>query len=178
VADLRQEILLLGLLKAMEERGSWCGETHVQKCVYFLQEGLGVPLGFDFMLYKHGPFSFELREALGQMRDELLIDIASRGPYGPSLVVTESGQGLLSLRQGIPDSHNDKAAFVAENLGPKTVVELERLGTALYVTKQRPGATPEQRASDLTHAKPHVRLEDSRVAVGQVDALLAQAPFR
>ncbi|MCL6557372.1 MAG: hypothetical protein K6U74_00970, partial [Firmicutes bacterium] len=62
--SLKRKALLLSLVKAMESQGSWCGETHIQKCSYFLQAMLGVPLGFEFILYKHGPFSFDLRDEL------------------------------------------------------------------------------------------------------------------
>ena len=40
--------LLMQLLNEMRQRGSWCGETHVQKSVYLLQELFGVPLEFQF----------------------------------------------------------------------------------------------------------------------------------
>jgi hypothetical protein len=55
--DNTRQVVLLSLLETMGARGSWCGETHVQKCTYFLQEALDVPLGLSFVLYKHGPFS-------------------------------------------------------------------------------------------------------------------------
>ena len=43
---LQRAAILLTLLDALRQRGSWCGETHLQKSVYFLEEMCGVPLGF------------------------------------------------------------------------------------------------------------------------------------
>ena len=63
--DVKQTVLVLLLLDQMSKQDSWCGETHVQKCAFFLQEGLEVPLDFEFIMYKYGPFSFELRGDFG-----------------------------------------------------------------------------------------------------------------
>ena len=43
-----QKLALLTLLnREMLSRGSWCGETHIQKATFFLQELLGVDAGFN-----------------------------------------------------------------------------------------------------------------------------------
>ena len=57
---LRRAALLTRLIQRLRDRGSWCGETHLQKASLLLQDLTGVPLGFDYILYKHGPFSFDL----------------------------------------------------------------------------------------------------------------------
>ena len=62
---LERYAALLKLVRATNEAGSWSGETHIQKSVFFLQEALATELGYGFILYKlykHGPFSFELRD--------------------------------------------------------------------------------------------------------------------
>jgi hypothetical protein len=64
----KRDAILLELIDKLERRGSWCGETHIQKATFFLQEMLRVPMDFGFILYKHGPFSFELRDELTAMR--------------------------------------------------------------------------------------------------------------
>ena len=63
-----QKALLAELIEKLQENGSWCGETHVQKCAYFLEDLLGVPVGCEFVLYKHGPYSFDLHDALIEMK--------------------------------------------------------------------------------------------------------------
>jgi uncharacterized protein YwgA len=60
--------LLLTMNEELRRAGSWAGETHMQKAIFFLQELIKVPLGFEFLLYKHGPFSFDLRDELTFMR--------------------------------------------------------------------------------------------------------------
>ncbi len=65
---LQRAAVLLTLLDALKQRGSWCGETHLQKSVYILQELFGVQLGFTFVLYRHGPYSFDLSQAVDRSR--------------------------------------------------------------------------------------------------------------
>ena len=57
---LSQDAVLVGLARRLYEQGSWTGETHIQKAAYLLHELRDVPFDFAFILYKHGPFSFEL----------------------------------------------------------------------------------------------------------------------
>lgn len=170
-----QQAVILALLNAMKEQGSWCGETHVQKCVYFLKEGLKVPLGLDFVLYKHGPFSFDLRELLGEMRSILLIDIEQRRPYGPSLVVSESGQSLASRFPRTISQWTPHIEFVSNNLADKDVASLERLSTALYVKREYREAPATERALRIVDLKPHISEERAKSAVEEVDKLLADA---
>src|SRR2546425_53683 len=97
---LAQEAVLTGLARRLYESGSWSGETHVQKVAYVLNELANVPFSFNFILYKHGPFSFELRDELASMRADGLLERQSQpAPYGPRIVVTERGR-LMEQRFG------------------------------------------------------------------------------
>ena len=64
----QQRVVVIKLLDALKKNGSWCGETHIQKAVFFLKAIKKVPVDFNFILYKHGPFSFDLRDHLPLMR--------------------------------------------------------------------------------------------------------------
>src|SRR5690606_24019548 len=54
----------LELIARLKEVGSWCGETHVQKSMFLLSTVLDSDLGYEFIIYKHGPFSFDFRDDL------------------------------------------------------------------------------------------------------------------
>jgi hypothetical protein len=66
-------------------------------------------------------------------------------------------------------------SWVAEQVGPKNVLELERLATALWITRRHPGGDPEWRAAELSRIKPHVNRDAALAAVGEIDAMLEQA---
>ena len=81
--------ILLTLNEELRRAGSWAGETHMQKAAFFLQELMHVSMGFDFILYKHGPFSFDLRDELTFMRAQAFLRLEPQYPYGPTLVEGE-----------------------------------------------------------------------------------------
>ncbi len=174
--EARRAALIAELVRKLRVRDSWAGETHVQKTSYFLQEMLDVPLDLRFTLYKYGPFSFDLRDQLTEMRglDQLELEPQPR-PYGPKLAV---GDGAEQLRTRFPKTLNryDEALnFVAEEIGAMGVGPLERLATALMVTKELPGADAEERAERLHRYKAHVSMEQAREAVERVDTLIDEA---
>ena len=171
--EAKQNALLLALLKAMDERGSWCGETHVQKACYFLQEATKVPLDLDFILYKHGPYSFDLHEDLGDMRARLLVDIEQRPPYGPSLKQGRSAQVLTEGYSDFITAYRPAIEFVASKLSGQGVVDLERLATALYVIRNYQNEA--DKAQVMNDLKPRISKEKATEALDEVERILEQA---
>jgi hypothetical protein len=173
--QLAQEAVLVGLARRLQDRGSWSGETHLQKAAYLLHELGGVPFDFDFILYKHGPFSFELRDELGSMRaDRLLEREIQPPPYGPRILVTDRGRELEGRFARTMTRYGASLDWVAERLGDRGVVELERLATALWVTRELgESAGVDARAARLHQVKPHVGLVAAADAVREIDEILS-----
>jgi hypothetical protein len=174
---LAQEAIIVGLARRLHDRGSWAGETHLQKATYLLHELWGVPFDFDFILYKHGPFSFELRDELGSMRaDRLLIREPQLPPYGPRILVTERGAELEERFARTMERYGAALDWVADRLSDRGVSELERLATALWVTRELPASSGvAERAAALTTVKPHVSGVNASDAVLEIDEMLAGA---
>lgn len=162
----KRSALLLALMGQLKESGSWCGETHVQKAAYFLQSLARVELGLDFILYKHGPFSFDLREELSHMRANRLIDLVPALPYGPRFQTSEIGKSLLERFPKTVSRHGGALRFVAEKLGDRNVAELEKLATALLVIQEEPEI--EKGAEKLHSIKPHINSKSAAEAIQQV----------
>ena len=89
---LKRAALITKLVDRLREENSWCGETHVQKAVYFLQTLFNAPTDFEFILYKHGPFSFDLRDELTSLRADEVLALEVQLPYGPRIFTTERGK--------------------------------------------------------------------------------------
>jgi uncharacterized protein YwgA len=171
---LQKAAVLASLIEELRAQDSWCGETHIQKNVYVLEELLGVDLGFDFTLYKHGPYSFDLSDQLSEMRaDRLLGAEPQRPPYRPRLKLTETGRQLLERYPKTVRLYQEQVEQVAAKLAPKGVAELERLATALWVTRQHDEADVRTRAGWITELKPHVRPGDAMDAVEELDDMIA-----
>lgn len=176
MSRLVQEAILAGLARRLDAQGSWSGETHIQKAAYLTHELFSVPFDFEFILYKHGPFSFELRDELGSMEaDRLLERQPQPAPYGPRFLVTERG---CDLEERLTQTMSRYAAgldWTAEQLGSRGVAELERLATALWVTREDEAEDVEERAQALCEIKPHISREDAVAAIEEIDRMILEA---
>ena len=161
---------ILRLVEVMHDAGSWAGETHMQKCVFFMQTLLGVQTGYDFVLYKHGPYSFDLRNELADMMSSLELDVEPHPPYGPSFILGPRGKPDVRLPQRIESA----IEFVGENLSTLDTRELERLSTALLLQINNPRWSSQQIASKINEIKPHIPVHDAISAVRSVAGLRAK----
>src|SRR5690242_608319 len=92
--------LVVGLAKKLRSHGSWCGETHLQKALYILQDLSKSNFGYKYVIYKHGPYSFELNNELTAMRAANILDLQfPRQGYGPSIVPTSFGERIYSINE-------------------------------------------------------------------------------
>jgi hypothetical protein len=164
---MAQNAVLLSLVEELKDNGSWCGETHIQKATYFLQRMLDGDLDHEFILYKHGPYSFDLNEELGRLRADNLLEVLPQFPYGPRML---PGRAWLDLKATYPKTlkrYIARIAFLGQWLGGKGVAELERLATALYVTKEL-NVEPADRAETIHELKPHVSLGEAQSAINEL----------
>jgi hypothetical protein len=174
MTNLKEGAIIVSLIDALNQRGSFCGETHVQKGAYFLRELTGVPLESPFTLYLYGPYSFRLHELLNQLWAEELVKLepqamgASWRPGERYHLLKESFPTTLSQVQG-------QVAFVADRVARLGVVDLEPLATALFVTREHPSMTRDERARELRAIKTRVDDATARKAVDTIDAWQAEA---
>ena len=116
---LKRAAVLARLLERLRERGSWCGETHVQKAAFFLQEMMQVPLGFTFIMYRYGPYSFELRDDLTGLRADELVRLEPQFPYGPRIGLTERSSYIQEIYPRTLATYDREINVVTKWLGPK-----------------------------------------------------------
>lgn len=167
---LERSALVIELIKELRDNSSWCGETHLQKAAYFLESLAEVPTDFGFILYKHGPYSFNLHDELSALQANRLVILEPSPPYGPRLKPTDNGEKLTTKQQTAIQHWRAKIKIIAQKLGEKNVAQLERLGTALLVTNEGTHSA-EKRAQILHELKPHVPYEDALDAVRELDKI-------
>ena len=162
--------IIVTLVDALRSNGSWCGETHIQKASYFISRLKPDALSFDFILYKHGPFSFDLRDELTALRAFSFLDLDSETyPFGVRYSVASAGKTLQQRCAKFLKSERAVIDFVSSKLGALGVAHLERLATALYFTNEKIAA--EERASKIHEVKPHITPELAGAAVKEVDQI-------
>jgi len=173
---LAQEAVIVGLARRMKEHGSWTGETHIQKTAYLLRELMEVPFAFDFILYKHGPFSFELRDELAAMHADRLIDRETQSRHGSRIAVTERGLEIEERFQLTMARYEEHLEWITSRLGNRDMKDLEGLAIALWVTRQMDqDASVQDRAEAINQLEPHFSLESAAESVEQIDKLIVEA---
>ena len=162
------------IIELLHKNGSWCGEIHIQKAVYLLQHACHVPLGYEYVLYKHGPYSFDLSGELGSMRGANFVELVFplRG-YGPSVSLTNTGKSVFCRNEHAVEAGINKADLIAAWLGNRDVKSLERIATAYFVHEENPHATIDEKAGRLMQLKPHVNDFDAMSAMRELDSKLA-----
>lgn len=163
--------LLCALTGTMREKGSWTGHTQIQKSCLFLQKLLGVPLRYEFELYLHGPYSFELRDDLDLMIELEELELEPRPGYGPSFLVTDRGR---QLSQGNARFETE-IEFVAQQIAQRDIRQLEQLSTAYFLSVQDNDLSDDGIPAEVNRLKPHISVEVARDALAEVKALARQA---
>ena len=132
---------------------------------------LNVPLGYDFELYLHGPYSFDLKDELEDMlyMDEL--GLKPRPGYGPSFFVTGPGKNRMDKSSEFVGA----IEFVAKEVAQKDVRQLEQISTAYFLMIQDNGLSEEQIPAEVNRLKPHISEDVARSALGEVLALKMRA---
>lgn len=170
---LKQAAILGAFVEKVRAAGHACGETLLQKAAFVMKELFGVPLSDDFRIHYYGPFSFQLRNRLSLLEAEEFLRVSPR-----DLGVTyDTGERFAQLREQFPRTiarYQRAIDFAALQLGSLGVKELEPLTTALFVTRQQPGADAAARAARLMEIKPHVKSAEARAAIAKVDGWLTQ----
>jgi uncharacterized protein YwgA len=156
IGQIEKWALVADLVQKMRDAGGWAGQTHIQKTMFFLQELLEVPSGYNFVLYKHGPYSFDLRNDLGRLRANLALDIELQRPYGASFKLGDIGNNVINSGAPTVDQYDNELQFVVDALAKKDVRELERLGTALLVKGRHPNCDEAFLANKIVELKPHI----------------------
>lgn len=108
------------------------------------------------------------------MRAQDFLRFAPQYPYGPTLTAGEKSDLLKRAFRWEVNRYLPQVQFVSQKLGAKTVAELEKTATALYIILREPRNTDQ--AQRLTSLKPHIALPEARVALSEVERIISEIP--
>lgn len=171
--NFHKHSIILATIEALHQHGSWTGKTHLQKALSLLETTSPIALPFEFILYKHGPYSFDVEAELEQMKSYAAI-IATPVPdyYG---VVLQRAQNADYVEQAVPLDAVTKDAIerVCAFVGKSDVKELEKLATAAWIRAKEEVAEPQSVAERLHELKPHISVAEAQVADEKIRALIS-----
>lgn len=169
---LLRSAIIIELIDKLNKAGSWTGETHIQKSTFFLQEFNKVPLNYDFILYKYGPYSFELSDDLAFLRADEYLELIPSPPYGASYQVRDRKSILSKFFKKEIEPFSKKIDTIATNIGIKQVTELEKLATILYIEKKLGIIKKEDVVAKVTELKPHIVRSEASSAFSDFNTLI------
>jgi len=161
--EFRMHAIILKIIESLQANGSWTGKTHIQKSIFLFQETTPVDKLFTFVLYKHGPYSFEIEDELEQMKSYAAISIKAVGQVGVELKPSVNA-AYVEDHAALSSTERQNIEKIGEFVGAKNVMELERIATTVWV-RSREGLTDSTAVAARVHAlKPHVSISDALTA--------------
>jgi uncharacterized protein YwgA len=166
--QFQKHAFILAVIEALHRHGSWTGKTHVQKAISLLRDSGKAAVPFQFVLYKHGPYSFEVEAELEQMQSygALMVEPNAQG-YGVVLKANEAAK-LVQENASLSEEESHAIDEVCRFVGSRTVTDLERLATASWIRCQENVTNPAQVAERLHLLKPHVSIAEAERADREV----------
>lgn len=170
--DFERHALILEAIRKLKIHGSWTGKTHVQKALFMLSVIDPDSVPFEFVLYKHGPYSFEVDAELDQMKSYAAILSSPIGDYGPMLSV---GAGAEFIDRSAPIKYEvgEELDKISTLLGKKGVAQLEAIATAAWVIKRERLSVESRILQRIEELKPHIPDSVIKDAVKEVTPVLA-----
>lgn len=169
----KRHALLLKTVESLQESGSWTGRTHVQKALFLVKAAGRIKVPHQYVLYKHGPYSFEVDQELAAMRSYEAIAADELMPgYGPTLQPSRN-RGFLMRVGKLKAAEAREIQRVCRFVDGRGVADLERLATAAWVLKQEKITNDEKAAARIHELKPHISVESAKDAIKTVRDVLA-----
>jgi hypothetical protein len=168
--DFKKHALIMAVIESLRKHGSWTGKTHLQKALFLLSAAHPKYVPFQFVLYKHGPYSFDVEPELEEMKSYAAVVAEPVPGYG---VVLKPGSMAgfparkAPLRPRILQAVDDICRFV----NTKKVTELEPIATAAWIRVREKISDPKMVAERLHALKPHIQVADALRADETLSAL-------
>ena len=148
------------LIREIVRRHGDIGKTKIQKITYFLQESVGLPLGYPFRMHYYGPYSDELDGTLSLTKSLGYVDI-NPDPNGFGYHVTTVEESEDMSWQGydrrIDPEIKDRIEVIddaIEILGGLDTPEIELYATIHFIGGPKSNYSKEQTLQTVRRLKP------------------------
>lgn len=169
--DFKKHAWILAVIEGLRKHESWTGKTHVQKTLYLIEAATLSKPPFEFVLYKHGPYSFDAESAIEEMESYGAIAIEPVPGYGVTITPGPMAEYVRAKVQ-LGTKEQRAMAKVCKFAGSRNVANLERLATAAWIRKKEGRTKDNDVACRLNEIKPHISVEQAKVADQELQVLL------
>jgi hypothetical protein len=173
--NYRKHALVLAVIRGLHVHGSWTGKTHVQKALFLMKAAARIEVPFAYVLYKHGPYSFELESELEQMQSYAAVKIEPNAEGFGVVLTTGPGAGFATRLAQLSKTEQTQVELTCQFVGNRNMADLERLATAAWI-RMNEGRTESHRvAARLNQLKPHISVPQAEAADAEVFSFLSEA---
>ena len=160
MSDLNRYAIVLEAVRSLNAAASWTGKTHVITTLYIVSTKVRLP--FEFVLYKHGPYSFDTNDAIESMSAVGLLSLTATPPYGVQLRPGRFERVLDATILNAVDS-------AVKLIGKSKVQDLEAIATSVWVISHCGEERAEEIAKKVAELKPHLGEQLIRAAVSKAE---------
>src|SRR5690349_3206693 len=126
--EVAKHRILLAVIEQLNSHGSWTGKTHIQKTAFLLDAAKKMEMPFKFVLYKHGPYSFDIENELQEMRSYGAIDSETILNYGVTFKPSQNAE-WLKKQATLTAEQEQQIEQMCAFIEARNVTDLERLAT-------------------------------------------------
>lgn len=151
MSELNGYAIVLRAVRCLNAAKSWTGKTHVIKSLYIASTKTALP--FEFVLFKHGPYSFDANDAIESMSAVGFLNLTATPPYGVQL---KPGRFEGLLDESVDPSTVAVVDRAIELVGNVGVQELEAFATSIWVAEKNGFEGNDAWLKAVKELKPHL----------------------
>ena len=152
MADADLLVRRLAAIQCIVEQSRDIGKTKIQKIVYFLQEGSGVPLGYSFRMHHYGPFSDEIDSEISALQSAGYIEV-NHDSQGYGYHITPATADQLPWDSELAKYREEMTQAISA-LGSLDASDLELYATIHFVQHLLKAPTREKVVENVSRLKP------------------------
>ena len=176
MSDTELLIRRLAAIQCIVEQSKDVGKTKVQKIIYFLQEGLRVPLQYRFRMHHYGPFSDEIDSGISALQSAGYIEV-SHDPHGYGYHITPASEKQLPWDSELAKYRGEMTKAI-DGLSVLDASNLELLATVHFVQHLLKEPSKEKVLDNVSRLKPKFSRDIIQAAYDQLvrNNLIVEAP--
>lgn len=172
--EFKKHAFILAVIGSLQKHGSWTGKTHIQKALSLLRDSGLTKVPFDFVLYKHGPYSFDVETELEEMKSYGAITVEPNVAGYGTMVFPGEMAGFVKGNAELSKEEVEAIENACEFVGSRNVTDLERLATASWIRHQEHVTKQADVAKRLNSLKPHISIADAERADDEITTWLSR----
>ena len=156
----------LAAIQCIVEQSKDIGKTKIQKIVYFLQEGSGVPLHYSFRMHHYGPFSDEIDSGISALQSAGYIDV-NHDLQGYGYHISPASADQLPWDSELAKYREEMTQAITE-LGVLDTSDLELYATIHFVQQLLKKPTKDAVINNVSRLKPRFSPQTIGAAYNQL----------